>query len=254
MKREDNNLFFGDHGDELTFESESDFIKKLSYINDSVPRRTEGRISKHRERYCLKIYLKSLYKEKLLRFPMGIKKGESPDFLIITNNETIALEVTEATTENFQIALTESEKRPAKEETMIEILPLFNKDKKVQQEEIKKALRKKEEKLTGKGWDGDSPEKEWVTIILEAVIKKNKKLNELHFKNDADKYELIIYDNSHVRLLIHLDKALSLLTKNFQQADLEKIFDVIWLITKNEQSPAKDEQLIKLYEKKCAPF
>src|SRR3989339_208300 len=139
MKTKDNISFFGVHGDELAFESDSDFINKLSYINDSVPGRTEGRTSKHRERYCLKIYLESLYKKKLLRFPMRIKKGESPDFLIIMDNETIALEITDAATENFQMAATELEKRP--EGTMLEILPLFNisgteKDKKVQREEV----------------------------------------------------------------------------------------------------------------------
>ena len=102
-------------------------------------------------------------------------------------------------------------------------------------------------------------EKEWKNLskhiyaqkeINRLGNKKSKKLNEPHFKSNADKYELIIYDNSHVRLLIRLSNALTLLkvaiAENYQQTDFKKYFNVIGLITKNEQSTTKDEQLIIL--------
>ncbi|MFZ3064992.1 MAG: hypothetical protein WA277_06910, partial [Nitrospirota bacterium] len=76
--------------------------------------------------------------------------------------------------------------------------------------EHKKALRTRGEKLIGEGWVGDSVEKVWINIILNAIDKKINSLNEQHFKT-AGRYELLIYDNSHVAEMVNIKNALPLL-------------------------------------------
>lgn len=209
--------FFQQYGNEITFQNHSDLIEKFSHIDCSVPKRTCGRRSSHTERYDLKFYLERLPEKCLLKFPFSVRKEESPDF-ILSNNETItALEVTEATTESFQKAQTKQETEP--EGTWLELNPSFNlessekRDKKVQWKAIGEAMRKRGEKLRGEGWLGDSGKKEWVEIILSAIKKKTEKLNQPRFKN-ADRYELLIYDGSHVgSIMLDVGKAVPLLKK-----------------------------------------
>jgi hypothetical protein len=104
--------FFEQYGNEIEFQNDSDLLDKFSSIDCSVPGRTEERKSSHRERYCFKIYLMYLLQNKLLKFPLKIIKEETPDFLILCHNETIALEVSEAATEDSQRAMIELAKSP----------------------------------------------------------------------------------------------------------------------------------------------
>lgn len=221
--------FFEQYGNEIEFKNDSDVNEKFSSIDCSVPKKTQGRTSDHKERFCIKIYLMALCLNKLLRFPLRIKKSEAPDFLILSNNQTIALEVTEATTEDFQCADTELEKSP--EGTMLENSFLKFENSSLPKGEYKKALRKPGEKLIGDAWVGDSLEREWVNIIISAIDKKIHKLNEPHFKT-ANRYELLIYESQVVGLVI--DKALPLLNdaihKKFHLASFERNFDSISVI------------------------
>ena len=57
-----------------------------------VSRRTEGRSKKQYERYYLvflrvELYLLLLANHRLLRYPLKVLKGESPDFMLVENPE-----------------------------------------------------------------------------------------------------------------------------------------------------------------------
>lgn len=188
--------FFGQYEDEIEFQNNSEVTGKLANIDCSVPDRTRGRKSSHRERYCLKIYLMYLSQNGVLKFPLKIKKEEAPDFLILSYDETTALEVTDASTENYQRAMTELAKSPPG--TMLE--------------KGTNKLMKLGDELMGKGWSGNSVETEWVDIILSAIREKTKSLNKPHFKK-TNRYELLIYDNSHLSAMLHVKDALPLLKK-----------------------------------------
>lgn len=188
--------FFGQYGEEIEFQNDSELLEKLSSVDCFVPGRTEGRKSSHRERYCLKVYLMHLFQNKLLKFPLRIMKKEAPDFLVLCRDGITALEVTEAGAEAYQQAMTELEKSPP--ETMLE--------------SSTHKLVKPGEKLIGPGWNGNSVEIEWVAVILNSIITKTESLNQPHFKT-ADRYELLIYDNSDVSVILHVKDALPLLKK-----------------------------------------
>lgn len=186
--------FFGQYGDEIEFKNQSELIEKLSNIDCSVPARTQGRKTSHRERYCLKIYLTQLSQNGILKFPLKITKEEAPDFLILYCGETIALEVTDASTEDYQQAMTELAKSP--QGTVLEMGT--NK------------LVKPGEELIGEGWKGNSVEIEWVDIILNSIKNKTESLNQPHFKT-ANKNELLIYNNSHLSAMLRVKDAAPLL-------------------------------------------
>ncbi|MBC8466433.1 MAG: hypothetical protein H8D55_01225 [Deltaproteobacteria bacterium] len=202
--------FFKEYGNEIEFQGEFDLNRKISNLDSSVPARTQGRTSAHRERSSLLIYLKELSKKNLLKYPLKIIKRESPDFFVVcSDGTTTSLEETEAGTEDYQRAMTKLEKCP--QGTILET-DLFKLEKApLPKGDYKKALRRPEEKLIGNGWEGDSMEREWCELILDAINKKTKSLNQPNFKS-ANRYELLIYDNSHVSGL-NIAEALPLLKK-----------------------------------------
>lgn len=209
--------FFGQYGDEIAFQNDAELLEKLSGIDCSVPGRTEGRKSSHRERHCLKIYLMYLLQNKLLKFPLKIKKEEGPDFLVLYHDEIIALEVTDAGTKGYQRAMTELQKSPPG--TILE--------------SGTHKLVKPGGKLSGPGWSGNSVEIEWASVILESIINKTESLNQPHFKI-ANRYELLIYDNSDVSAMLHVKDALPLLKntihEKFNVERFERTFSCISVI------------------------
>lgn len=185
---------FIDKGSELSFASAGDLIRQLGEIDSSVPRRTEGRRSHHRERYCIARYLTALARSSLLKFPLRIEKSESPDFLLHFPDGTVTgIEITEAGTEGAQRAATELEKSPPGSH--------------LEGEEI----RLPGEGFRGRPYVGDEPELELNEIILTSVAGKVEALNRGHYAK-ADRYELLIYDNSHLVALTDLG-ALAILLK-----------------------------------------
>jgi hypothetical protein len=202
-----------DKGSELSFVSAGDLIRQLSEIDYSVPRRTEGRRSYHRERYCIVRYLTALARSSLLKFPLRIVKWESPDFLVHLPDGTVTgIEITEAGTERAQRAATQLEKSPPGSFMEgEEILPPG-------------------EGFRGRPYIGNEPELELKGIILASVTAKVEALNRGHYAK-TDRYELLIYDNSHLVPLADLGALASVLkpalTEWLRQDQTEKAFSSI---------------------------
>jgi len=175
----------------------SDLLKQLSNIDISVPLRSEGRTKEHCERWSICRWL-STYPG--LNFPVTLMHREKPDFYLRTGNQEIGIEHTEAIPEDYAHATVISEKRNDKS---VVDMSLFKWGQKREANEIYEIASRT--KLTGPGWDGDSPEYEWVSAIFE--IAENKTI--LLRKDDFVKYPtnyLLIYDNLPLPF-INLSKA-----------------------------------------------
>jgi hypothetical protein len=183
MTAPEQGLAFEVSGSELSFVDVADLVQKLGQIDTDVPQRTRGRRSHHRERFCIVRYLGSLASSGLLTFPLRVVKWESPDFLIHQAATTIGLEITEASTEKHQQAATLLEKSPPG--TLLE---------------GEADLRKPDEELRGRGYVGDEVERELAGLILHAIEVKAAKINQPHFAH-TDRYDLLIYDNSHLAVM-----------------------------------------------------
>lgn len=225
--------FFGRFGNNIVVEDRSDFTQKLDEIDFSVPKRSEGRKSSHRERWCLKHYLEILDRNNILTFPLKIEKSESPDFLISDDTGKRGLEITEGTTPQYQLSLTHQDKNP--EDTSVESLQIFNQtDPPPSSEEIEKSLRRRNDKLIGRGWYGDSVEREWVKIMVNTIVQKTKKMNDEHFHHQQI-MELLIYDNNHLGIMLELETGLSYLKESLHKPDpLRKFrtrFDILSILS-----------------------
>jgi len=237
--------FFGTFGNQIDFHDQTDLSKKLDYL-DSLEESAED---EDYERHALSIYLRKLPQ---LQMPFQVRKGESPDILLLdSNGQTIAIEITRALSLDFGRTSAEFDKCP--DGSMMEISPftlkhyhnmgeakrnrnidwlinirkchLLNKDAR------QKAIRVPGDRLIGAGWSGDEMERDWCVMILSAIADKIKKLNSPHFKN-ADSYKLLI-----VARLFHpkLDEALPMLKQEirgwFPLGSYNRFFDCISIIS-----------------------
>ena len=167
--------FFGSLGSSFSAASAAELEAVLEGIDITVPRRTRGRRSEHRERYCIVHYLRTLERNGLVQFPLRITKRESPDFEIEIGSRFLGLEVTDAGHPRHQQAMTELEKAPPG--SLLE----------------ENVVRKPGEALRGRGFAGDEPERFWTQEVLAAVREKTARLAAYE---ELPAYELLLYDNT----------------------------------------------------------
>ena len=220
--------FFEKFGNEISFLDKDDLTLKFSDIDCSVPLRTEGRISDHRERYSLKIYMEKRADMDNLMYPVTVMKHETPDF-IITQEDHIprGLEHSEATTEAFQQISTRFESSP--KDSLLEVS--YFSERKRSRKYYNQAIKEPGQDLNGLPSYGDAWEKEWVDIVINVINSKTEKLNKPSYTK-CDTHELMIYDNSHV--MVKIDKALDILYNKYNKwkflNDHINKFDIISVI------------------------
>lgn len=224
---------FGPCGTSLAFADEAEFSDKISRVDTSVPARTEGRQSWHRERYCIVPYLSYLHTRRLLEFPLEVLKAESPDFeLRFHSGFTAGIEHADFGTEQYQQVLTITEGLP--DPTLIEDSH-FDLDE--NPEKIARALKRRGEPLDGPGWAGDEPEQQWAELVNRAIQTKTDKLNNFDFRVQSHN-ELLLYDNSHVASAVQVEPALRILAEkigsNAELLSQPRQFDAISVIHGSE--------------------
>lgn len=134
-----------------------------------VPRRTEGRSKKQYERYYLGLYLLALADHGLISYPLKGQEGDSPDFLLVwKSGETTGLEVTRATDEEVQSAITRAERKHFEGSIMMPS-PL--------------------------GYAGDQLEEDSCGLFRKAIVKKIALLPEYKL---ASRYDLIVSDDTRM--------------------------------------------------------
>ena len=104
--------FFGCYGDSLSLPDKKTALALLSSIDTSVPARTKGRKSSHRERYCIVEFLKHCLRTQCFELPIIVEKSESPDFILRNSKQSCGLEVSDAGCQEWQQAIAELEKKP----------------------------------------------------------------------------------------------------------------------------------------------
>lgn len=152
----------------LDFHSLDDVQRFWLRVRD-VPRRTEGRSHKQYERFYLGLYLLALADRGLLSYSLKSKEGDSPDFILTwKSGETTGLEVTRATDEELQRAMTRAEKEHLKGPTMV-ASPL--------------------------GYASDQLEAEWCVLVQKAIEKKVAMLSGY---KPASRYDLLVADDTRM--------------------------------------------------------
>lgn len=183
-----------------------------------VPSRADGRKSYHEEQFSLGLYLLALEGNGLLTYPFTVEQDdqrESPDFIITEpSGARVGLEITNATTELLQEAMTWADKAyalrvsraaEAKREPDPVLFGLSEEELAsfVKQARSSLGRRKREtpiedvgeQPLIGAGWVSDQPEREWVAYVQAAVLRKVEKLNSFR---PATRHDLLINDNTPV--------------------------------------------------------
>lgn len=152
----------------LDFNSLIDVQRFWLRVRD-VPRRTDGRSHKQYERFYLGLYLLALAEHGLLSYSLKSKEGDSPDFMLAwRSGETTGLEVTRATDEELQRAMTRAEKEHS-EGSVIMPSPF--------------------------GYAGDQLEAEWCVLVREAIEKKVAMLSGY---KPASRYDLLVADDTRM--------------------------------------------------------
>lgn len=99
---------------EATFLANRPTVQKaVSDWGGRLPRK--GRTSSAREYWTLAHFLSSLAGSSELPFPIAVTKGERPDFIVQSGNMEFGLEITEATTGDYQKWLTKIDDSEATE-------------------------------------------------------------------------------------------------------------------------------------------
>lgn len=128
------------------------------------------RTQDQKELYNLRQYLLTLTDHDFLEFPISIEKGESPDFIISYQDQTIGLEITEAPTQDWQKELTQMDKELIGKDTSNLV------------------------SLDQEGWHSNSAERETCAAILHAIRRKVRKIRDGKYRK-ASCYDLLIYTN-----------------------------------------------------------
>lgn len=158
-----------DHPEVLSADSAPTLVRRLAWIDDEVPprHRRERRHQAHQEWYCARRYLLALAAAGHLRFPLTVRKRESPDFLLMgPEGGRIGLEITEATTPEYQRHLTMTEGDG-------KLHPLGPPD----------------------GWAADAPERALAAVAADCAARKFGRMARHRDWARADRHDLLLYNN-----------------------------------------------------------
>jgi len=214
------------------FESKDDIKNLIPMMNSFMIYGKDS--SQVNETFSSIVYLFSLGKLEKLVYPFALIKRESPDFsiLCLDISNSRGIEHTFATLQDYKMAESELNKLPPGSKLEPDYYSPF---KKLPKEKINIGLRLPEEHLVGQGYTGDRPEYEWAEIIKNAIYNKTALLNKNHFEIFSTN-ELLIEDDSPVKIMIDVVKALNYLKPHINEyfsSTFTNKFDRIHIITNN---------------------
>jgi hypothetical protein len=144
-------------------------VRKFWLSVRDVPPRTQSRSNKQYERYYLGLYLLALAGRGFLRYPLKVIEGESPDFMLVgRSGKETGLEITRATDEQFQMAITRAEKEHPNGSAFVASMA---------------------------GYVGDQLESEWCALVRETIERKVRKFAKFR---TASRYDLIVPDDTRM--------------------------------------------------------
>lgn len=194
---------------------------KLATLNIAVPPRSEGDRREQVERYCVAHLLATLSATRL-DFPLTLTHRDRPDFLLEMPGFEIGIEHTEAVPTNAAAAQAMRE-RGVGPEVYFPGRATPGEPKKASAE----IRREIEADLSGKGWEGDAPEREWAEAMAYYVKEKLPKAQAEGFARYATNW-LIVYDNWPVPA-VDYGKASAYLAPLLDDMDAFVVFDAIFV-------------------------
>lgn len=165
----------------LAAQTLDDLVQQIGEIGLAIPDRGV-RTNQEEEAYLFRRLILGMAVDKRLRYPISVRQIDAPDFEVEEDGERWMLEVTQATTNEDQAALTRFAKS-----------------------DVKMALNGHFGGRGSGGYHGDTPEFEVVSDIVDAIARKKNKEYAKH------SCRLLIYVNSNPGLVVHTDRLFALL-------------------------------------------
>lgn len=160
--------FFHPLGDTITIWDEEELARVIREID--FERGADRQTSDFRERYTLAMYLLTLASRNELKYPFGIAKRETPDFVWTRDGLEIGMEVTEVTSQRFRRGMAQTSSG-----------------------EVVDLSQFSGTALHGGGWAGNAGEREWVDLLISSVLKK---VEDYEQRSPFDRLELLAYSNT----------------------------------------------------------
>jgi hypothetical protein len=167
----------------------SELEEALARTSIAVPKRTTGRSKEHLERYSVAQLISALMIANRIIYPVRLVHRDRPDFMLSMGSRRIGIEHTEAVSQNeaHKAVLRQRGFGPG---TWFISRSSPNEPKK----RYKKLIQEIEANDPGDGWEGNSPEIEWASVMLYFLRHKlNAMKKDGYHRFDED--WLIIYDN-----------------------------------------------------------
>ncbi|HEH8398667.1 TPA: hypothetical protein SH296_001915 [Pseudomonas aeruginosa] len=209
---------------------------KLATLNIKVPPRSEGGRTQQVERYCV-AHLLAVLSATRLDFPLALTHRDRPDFLLDMAGLEIGIEHTEAVPKNAAAAQAMRE-RGVGPEVYFPGHAMPGEPKRTSAE----IRREIEADLSGDGWVGDSPEREWAEAMAYYVNEKLPKAQAEGFARYAINW-LIVYDNWPVPA-VDYGKASAYLTPRLAEMNAFAVFDAIFVHDTTKMCEFRDAPII----------
>ncbi len=178
--------------DDLQAVDVQELREKLQRVDISVPSKAGGRTT-HVETWVICRLLSTLATAGKLSYPLYLHKRERPDFLLTCADNKTGIEITEAVPgclhKFFDVA-----EREFPDATIMEIPDFVFDGSCPTTQDMRQYLRENEERLRGRGWLGDEPERKWAELVYGVIDRKLDRLKQDEFKKHPRNW-LAIYDN-----------------------------------------------------------
>lgn len=175
---------------ELEANSKEEFLTKLEALPSDVGPRLKRRSQEKKENFAIKHYFKLRAEQKMVEYPVRLKKNESPDYLVQEGAKQYGIEITEATFESYQYLLTANEKHP--DMRFEPDVFIYGTDYPI--ETIKKYLKPHDSKISGPGWGGVQAENYASGWARDSLIKKMETV-EAWSSEVKDGLRILLYQN-----------------------------------------------------------
>lgn len=176
--------------DAISANEAGSLLSALAQVDIAVPPRGKGRTSHHTERWTICRLVATLTDTDLLGFPLTLTHEDKPDFVIATPTGRIGVEVSEA----IPVAYAKFSEIANREHpgAVLELCHFRPNSPALTTKQMRGLLAN--QRLTGPGWQGDAPERDWANFMRSRILAKQQSLSKTGFRVLSRNW-LAMYDN-----------------------------------------------------------
>ncbi|MDP3459662.1 MAG: hypothetical protein Q8S09_10345 [Hyphomonas sp.] len=174
--------------------SRIDLADQIGEAGLSIPDRGV-RTNQDEEAYLCRRFILGMAADERLSYPISIRQSDAPDFEITEGREVWQLEITQATSNDDQVGLTRFAK------SAVSVAPNGH--------------------FGGRGlggYQGDQPEFEVISDIVDAINRKKAK------EYAKESCRLLVYVNSNPGLVVHTDRLFEMLPDRLPQHPFDAVY------------------------------